>query len=237
MWLLWTALAGLALLVVLGYREKKHKRGGVYTQPGLCYELKRALAWAHFKFVRLRRVPRVQGHVDTRPSDYVTNGFVPAPEDEQAEQLRPLESAEASVEGGDALKPAGEASVQDGDALKPAGEASVEGEDVLKPAGEASVEGGDALKPAGEASVEGGDALKPAGEASVQDGNALKPAGEASVEGEDALTPAGEASVEGGDALKPAGEASVGGGDADVADRWVEAPTAGQAADDAEIGL
>ncbi|XP_037074585.1 uncharacterized protein LOC119095838 [Pollicipes pollicipes] len=96
MWLLWTALAGLALLVVLGYREKKHKRGGVYTQPGLCYELKRALAWAHFKFVRLRRVPRVQSHVDTGPSDYVTNGFVPAPEDEQAEQLRPLESAEAS---------------------------------------------------------------------------------------------------------------------------------------------
>ena len=34
MWVLWTALVALAVLVVLGYLEKKYKRLGIYTQPG-----------------------------------------------------------------------------------------------------------------------------------------------------------------------------------------------------------
>ncbi|XP_043247024.1 putative phosphoenolpyruvate synthase [Amphibalanus amphitrite] len=94
MWLIWTALLALAVLVVLGYLEKKYKRCGVYTQPGICYSLKRLLARAHFQFVRLRRSPRVNNY-NLYADDYVKQSFVPSPEDEDAESLRPLAEPES----------------------------------------------------------------------------------------------------------------------------------------------
>ena len=60
---------------------------------GICYGLKRLLARAHFRFVRLRRAPRVHNY-DYRSDDYVRESFVPCPEDEDAERLRPLSEPE-----------------------------------------------------------------------------------------------------------------------------------------------
>ena len=62
---------------------------------GICYGLKRLLARAHLLFVRVRRAKRVHNY-DFYTADYVKQSFVPCPEDEAAERLRPLAEPEVT---------------------------------------------------------------------------------------------------------------------------------------------